>query len=183
MIFAFARDHGVPCSSLWGRVSKRWRTPAAAVWLASILAFLLVCLIFAAVQASRWQMWIKPFDFSTVYQAVTGISTIGLYLSYGIPLLLKLRAIRRGVWTDRANGPWNLGNWSVPVNVVAVIWIAFITILFVLPPNELTGYVFAGTLAVMLTFYFLRVRGRFQGPVRQAKSQQELFLLEQQLEK
>jgi len=104
-------------------------------------------------------------------------------LIIGIALLLKLRAIRRGVWTERANGPWNLGNWSVPVNVVAVIWIAFITVLFVLPPNELTGCVFAGTLGVMLAFYFLRVRGRFRGPLRQAKSQEDLLLLEQELEK
>src|SRR5262249_30339714 len=116
MIFAFARDQGIPLSSTWARVSKRWRTPAAGVWLAGVLAFLLVCLIIGAVQASRWQKGVKPFDFSTVYQAVTGISTIGLYLSYGIPLWLKIRAVRRGLWTSRANGPWSLGNWSGAVN-------------------------------------------------------------------
>ncbi|PYJ94723.1 MAG: amino acid transporter, partial [Verrucomicrobia bacterium] len=178
MIFAFARDRGLPLSARWARVSKRWRTPAAAVWLAAALSFFLPCLILGLVA-----LFPRRLDFSRLYPAVTGISTIGLYLSYGIPLLLKLRAIRRGVWTERANGPWNLGNWSVPVNVVAVIWIAFITVLFVLPPNELTGCVFAGTLGVMLAFYFLRVRGRFRGPLRQAKSQEDLLLLEQELEK
>ena len=181
MIFAFARDHGMPLSSTWARVSRRWRTPAAAVWLAGALALLLVCLIFGAVQASRRQTWIKPFDFSTVYQAVTGISTIGLYLSYGIPLLLKMRAVRRGMWTARANGPWSLGNWSVPVNLVALAWIAFITVLFVLPPNELTGYVFAGTLLALLVFYCGCVRGKFRGPVPQATSPEELLKLERDL--
>src|SRR6266568_6852832 len=161
MIFAFARDRGMPFSGTWAHVSKRWRTPAAAVWLAAVLSFLLVCLIFDAVQASRWQRWIQAFDFSTVYQAVTVISTIGLYLSYGIPLLLKIQAVRRGVWTERANGPWNLGNWTVPVNVIALVWIAFITVLFVLPPNELTGFIFAGTFAAMMVFYLARVRGKF----------------------
>ena len=183
MVFAFARDHGLPLSSRWAGVSRRFRTPAAAVWLASVLAFLLVCLIFGTVQASRAQSWIKPFEFSTVYQAVTGISTIGLYLSYGIPLLLKLRAIRRGVWTERAHGPWHLGNWSVPVNVIAVVWIAFITVLFVLPPNELTGFIFAGAFVAMMVFYLARVRGKFRGPVPQAKSQQELLALETELER
>ena len=153
------------------------------MWLASLLAFLLVCLIFGTVQASRAQTWIKPFEFSTVYQAVTGISTIGLYLSYGIPLLLKLWAIRRGIWTERANGPWNLGNWTVPVNVIALVWIAFITVLFVLPPNELTGFIFAGTLAAMIAFYLARVRGKFLGPVPQARSQEELLTLEAELER
>jgi len=182
MIFAFARDRGMPFSGTWAHVSKRWRTPAAAVWLAAVLSFLLVCLIFGAVQASRWQRWIQPFDFSTVYQSVTGISTIGLYLSYGIPLLLKMRAVRRGVWTQRANGPWSLGDWSIPVNLVALVWIAFITVLFVLPPNELTGYIFAGTLVVMLAFYFLRVRGKFRGPMPQTKSREQLLKLEAELE-
>ncbi|TMP99826.1 MAG: amino acid permease [Verrucomicrobia bacterium] len=182
MIFAFARDHGMPLSSRWAHVSRRWRTPAAAVWLAAVLAFLLVGLVFGAVQASRWQTRIKPFDFSTVYQAVTGISTIGLYLSYGIPLLLKARSARRGLWTPRANGPWSLGNWSGPVNVIALIWIAFITVLFVLPPNELTGCVFAGALALMFGFYFVGVRGKFRGPIPQAKSPEQLLKMEAELE-
>jgi amino acid transporter len=183
MVFAFARDQGMPLSRHWARVSRRFRTPAAAVWLASVLAFFLVCLIFGTVEASRRQAWIKPFEFSTVYQAVTGISTIGLYLSYGIPLLLKLRAIRRGVWTERANGPWNLGNWTVPVNVIALVWIAFITVLFVLPPNELTGFIFAGTFAAMTVYYLAGVRGEFRGPVPQARSQQELLTIEAELER
>ncbi len=139
-------------------------------------------LIFGTVQTSRAQTWIKPFEFSTVYQAVTGISTIGLYLFYGIPLLLKLWAIRRGVWTERANGPWSLGNWTVPVNVIALAWIAFITVLFVLPPNELTGFIFAWTFAAMMVFYLARVRGKFRGPVPQARSPEELLTLEAELE-
>jgi len=183
MVFAFARDHGLPLSAHWAGVSRRFRTPAAAVWLASVLAFLLVCLIFGTVEVSRRQSWVKPFEFSTVYQAVTGISTIGLYLSYGIPLLLKLWAIRRGVWTERANGPWHLGSWSVPVNAIAVVWIAFITVLFVLPPNELTGFIFAGAFVAMGAFYFARVRGKFRGPVPQAKSPRELLALETELER
>src|SRR6266581_4727393 len=54
MIFAFARDHGMPLWATWARVNPRWRTPSASVWLAGVLALLLVCLIFGAVQASRW---------------------------------------------------------------------------------------------------------------------------------
>jgi hypothetical protein len=146
--------------------------------LAAALAFLLPVLILGLVG-----LWPKRLDFSKLYPAVTGISTIGLYLSYGIPLWLKLRAMRRGMWTSRANGPWSLGSWSVPVNWVALGWIAFITVLFVLPPNELTGYIFGGTLAALVVFYFVRVRGRFQGPVPQARSQEELLRIEADLER
>jgi len=177
MIFAFARDKGMPFSHLFATVSRRYRTPAAGVWLAAILSFLLPCLILALVAAFPTRL-----SFSKLYPAVTGISTIGLYLSYGIPLLLKLRAVRKGVWTSRANGPWSLGGWSVAVNTAALIWIAFITVLFVLPPNDLTGYIFGGTFAALIILYFVAVRGHFKGPLPQAKSQAELLKIEAELE-
>ena len=182
MIFAFSRDQGLPASRVWAQVSRKHRTPAAAVWLATTAALLLICLIFGIVA-------LCPGDpefarrFSPIYTAVTGISTIGLYLSYGIPLLLKLRAQRRGAWTLRANGPWNLGRWSVPVSLVALLWIAFITVMFVLPPNQLTGCVFGGTFLALLVLYFGTAHGRFRGPVPQAASPEQLLQLEADLEK
>jgi hypothetical protein len=69
------------------------------------------------------------------------------------------------------------------VTLVALLWIAFITVLFVLPPNELTGYIFAGTLAGLAVFYLVAARGRFKGPVVQATSTQGLLELEAELEK
>jgi amino acid transporter len=178
MIFAFARDKGLPMSPVWAGISRRFRTPAAGVWLAAVLAFLLPCLILTLVA-----LFPRRLDFGKVYPAVTGLSTIGLYLSYGIPLLLKLRAIRQGTWSARANGPWTLGNWSVPVNLIALGWIAFITVLFVLPPNHLTGWILAGALTALLILYVTTVRGRFKGPVPQAHSPAELLRIEAELER
>ena len=59
---------------------------------------------------------------------------------------------------------------------------AFITVLFVLPPNDLTGYIFEGTLLALLVFYMAGVRGRFRGPVPQATSEEEMRRLEAQFE-
>jgi amino acid transporter len=182
MIFAFARDNGMPRSDLWAKVSRTYRTPAAAVWLSALLTFLLPSLVIGLVELSKRLRFESPYDFTQLYPAVVGISTIGLYLSYGIPLMLKLRAIRHGLWSTRANGPWSLGNWSVPVNLVALAWIGFITVLFVLPPNTLTGWIFGGTLVALMVLYFVTARGRFQGPLPQAKSQSELLRLEAELE-
>jgi amino acid transporter len=178
MIFAFSRDRGMPLADTWAHVSRRHRTPAAAVWLAAGLALVLPLTILALVVAFP-----SKLDFSKLYPAVTGISTIALYLSYGIPLLLKLLAQRRGIWTPRANGPWHLGRWSAPVGVVALLWIAFITVLFVLPPNQLTGYVFAGAFALLLLLYFGTAHGRFRGPVPQAASSEQLRELEAEFER
>jgi amino acid transporter len=177
MIFAFSRDNGMPFSPVWAKVHRHYRTPVAAVWLAAIAAFLLPCLIFGIV-ALRPQ----SLEFAKLYPAVTGISTIGLYLSYGFPLLLRLIAIRRGLWTSRANGPWNLGSWSVPVSCISLVWIAFITVLFVLPPNHLTGYIFGGMLLALLVFYLAAVRGKFKGPVPQATSEADMLRLEAEFE-
>ena len=52
----------------------------------------------------------------------------------------------------------------VGVACISVAWIAFITVLFVLPPNHLTGYIFGGTLVALLFFYLIAVRGKFRGP-------------------
>ena len=60
--------------------------------------------------------------------AATSIAVIGLYIAYVMPTFLRLR---RGESFER--GPWHLGRWSYLVGWTAVIWVCFITILFMLP--------------------------------------------------
>ena len=62
------------------------------------------------------------------YLAVTSIAIIGLYIAYVAPVFL------RRIRPDFRPGPWNLGRYSAPVGWIAVVWVAFICILFVLPP-------------------------------------------------
>jgi hypothetical protein len=143
------------------------------VWLAAGLAFLLPCLIFGVVSVSGGRL-----DFSKLYPAVTGISTIGLYLSYGIPIWLKVRAALRGVWGEASEGPWRLGGWSRWVNYISIGWIGLITVLFVLPPNELTGVIFAGAVLGLTALYYAQARGRFKGPTAQGRSTEELLRIE-----
>jgi amino acid transporter len=161
MIFAFSRDGGLPGSRLWGAISARFRTPAAAVWLASVSAFLLPCVVYILVLLRP-----KSLNFTSLYPAVTGIGTIGLYLSYGIPVLLKLIATKQGRWQQYADAPWSLGKWSGIVNCIALAWIAFISVLFVLPPNQLTGYIFGALLIALIVLYLTSARSRFRGPAK-----------------
>lgn len=165
MIFAFSRDGGLPGSRLWSAISARFRTPAAAVWLASVAAFLLPCVVYVLVLLRP-----KSLNFTSLYPAVTGIGTIGLYLSYGIPILLKLIATRQGRWQPFADAPWNLGKWSILVNGIALAWIAFISVLFVLPPNDLTGKIFGALLIALIVLYVASARGKFRGPAHAAVS-------------
>ncbi|SEC15504.1 amino acid permease [Streptomyces sp. 2314.4] len=113
MIYAFSRDGALPFSSVWHKLHTGTRTPTNAVWLAAGGAFVLGL----------------PYLFnSTAYAAVTSIATIGLYIAYVIPTLLRLR---QGESFQR--GPWHLGRWSKPVGVLAVTWVVVITVLFMLP--------------------------------------------------
>ncbi|MER7849345.1 amino acid permease [Kitasatospora sp. NPDC096077] len=113
MIYAFSRDGALPGSRLWHRISPRTQTPTNAVWLATGGALLLGL-------PALWN--------NTAYTAVTSISVIGLYISYVIPVYLRLRQ-----GEDFPRGPWHLGRWSRPIGVVAVAWTAVITVLFMLP--------------------------------------------------
>jgi amino acid transporter len=159
MIFAFARDGGLPASRRWAHISPTYRTPANAVWLSVFLAFALAL-------------------YSGGFTVIVSISTIGLYLSYIIPVILVLRARRRGQWKDL--GPWNLGAWGAPINAVAVVWTAFISVLFVAPPNEKTGYTMAGFTALLVLYYLVSERKRFKGP-KKIGTEEDLLRIEEKL--
>lgn len=117
MMFAFARDAGIP--SFFHHVDARFRSPVRTVWLAATLSFILA---------------LPSLGSSVAFAAATSIATIGLYISYGIPILLGL------VWHREfaaMKGPFDLGpTLSRAVAAVAVAWILAITVFFVLPTTN-----------------------------------------------
>jgi amino acid transporter len=169
MIYAFSRDGALPGSQFWHRINKHTRTPTNAVWLAAIGAFLLG-------MPDLWN--------ATAYAAVTSIAVIGLYIAYVIPTFLRLRL---GETFER--GPWHLGRWSRLIGVVAVAWVAVITILFMLPTTSpIRGSNFNYTVvavAVVLgfagTWWLVSARRWFTGPKVQG-SAEELAAIEAELE-
>jgi amino acid transporter len=170
MIYAFSRDGAMPGSEFWHRINPRTRTPTNSI-------------IFAAVGA--WILGL-PYLWSPVaYAAVTSIAVIGLYIAYGIPILLRLLA---GEKFQR--GPWHLGRWSYLVGWIAVVWIAFIAILFILPQvtpgNTLTTFNYAIVAVAVVVVYsggywLLSAKNWFKGPKVQG-SAEELAKIESELE-
>jgi amino acid permease (GABA permease) len=169
MIYAFSRDGAVPGSQFWHKINARTRTPTNSIWFAAVGAFIL----------GLPYLW-NP----TAYAAVVSIAVIGLYIAYGIPILLRRLAGARF-----QAGPWHLGQWSAPIGWIAVIWIAFITILFVLPQvspgNTLTTFNYAPVAvgAVLLYsggYWFLSARNWFKGPKVQG-TVEELAKIEAEL--
>jgi amino acid transporter len=143
MVFAFSRDGGLPGHELWAKVSKKYRTPVNAIW------GLFACAMLIALSVSA-------------YSAVLSIAVLSLYISYGLPIAARLWSRTTGRGGEI--GPWHLGRFSTAIAIVALLWIAFITVVFVLPPNEGAGKAMAGLLAVLLAIWFGRARARFKGP-------------------
>jgi lysylphosphatidylglycerol synthetase-like protein (DUF2156 family) len=61
-------------------------------------------------------------------------------------------------------GPWHLGGYSKAINVVAVLWVIFLSVILSLADIVRTGLsILAVTIALAL-WYGLRERRRFKGP-------------------
>ena len=116
MIYAFSRDGALPGSNFWHKINPRTRTPTNSIWLGIALSAITGAL-------SLYQKG----GYSTAFFAMTGICVIGLYISYAIPIYLRLTN------PDFKTGPWNLKGRHKIVGWTSLIWIAFITILFFAP--------------------------------------------------
>lgn len=148
MWYAFARDNGMPLSKFVKQIHPTHRTPSNAILLTSALT-IVTCL------------WAAAFS------VVTSISTIALYLAYVIPIYLnwRNRRTRTGEQVTRENAPWNLGKWSAAINLVAMLWTAFICIVFSIPPNELVLWTMLLLAAILALYWFISPRRHFHTKV------------------
>jgi amino acid permease (GABA permease) len=168
MIYAFSRDGALPGSNIWHQVNKRTRTPTNAIWLAAGGALIL----------GLPYLWN-----STAYAAVTSIAVIGLYIAYVIPTYLRLRQ-----GENFKRGPWHLGRWSYVVGWIAVVWVAFITILFMLPtvsPIHWGNFNYTVVAVVVVLgfawiYWAVSAKNWFKGPKVQGTAE-ELAAIEREL--
>jgi amino acid transporter len=157
MMFSFARDGGIP--HFFHNVDARFRSPIRTIWLAAFLAFLLA---------------VPSLGSSVAFAAATSIATIGLYLSYGLPILIGLVNPEGFI-----HGPFNLKWFSRPVAIIACLWISFITIIFCLPElnpvnSQTLNYtpVAVGIIGFWcLASWGLWARKWFKGPIRQVEAE------------
>jgi len=142
MIFAFARDKGLPLSEKWAKVDKKYRTPVAAIWLGAALSVIFVA-------------W------ADAYSVAVAVTSITLYLSYCMPIAAGLLAYNKS-W--KTFGPFDLGP---KFQLIAVACIAIAGVIFfvgVQPPND-KALGFMGILIIAtLALWFGLENKRFKGP-------------------
>jgi amino acid transporter len=142
MIYAFARDGGLPASGALKRVHARFRTPVAAIWTASIVSILFTL-------------------YTPAYTTIVSVTVIFIFISYGLPVIAGLFAYG-STWTKM--GPWDMGPAYRVVGVLAIAAIALIFYLGVQPPNDAALWITGAFLAITAVVWFGFERKRFQGP-------------------
>ena len=142
MVFAFARDGGLPASGALRGVSPRFRTPVAAIWTVVALS-----VAFTA--------------YTPVYTTIAAVCVIFLYVSYLLPIVAGLVAYRRR-WTTM--GPFDIGS-AFPVLAVLCV-VAAVALLYIgtRPPNDQALTVTVGVVALAVVVWFALERRRFAGP-------------------
>ena len=148
--WAFARDDAIPFARLWSKVSPGLGVP-----------------IWALVLVTGVQMLLGLINIgsSSAFLAFVSVGVIALAVSYAIPIGLSLWYRRREVSQAR----WNCGPIIGPiVNIIALSWIAFETVLFsmptVLPVTSVSmnyaSVVLSGFLAISAFWYVVYARKR-----------------------
>lgn len=151
-IFAFGRDRMLPLSNVWGHVDKNTKTPLYAVWL-TVVACIAINLI--------------GLGSYTTISAIFNVCAIALDWSYCIPIIGRL------IWPDQVKkGPWNLGRFSYAVNLWAVAWTFFVSIIFFMPtvrpvtPSNMNYAVvfFVGIIVFSLIYWAAAGHKYYTGP-------------------
>ena len=132
MMYAFARDGGLPASAALSKVSTVYRTPGTAVWVSAIFAF-----------ASTL--------YAPAYLILAVACAVFLYLSMVMPVAAGLLAEGGPKWKEK--GPFNLGGLSKPNAVLAVIFGVVLAVSGFFPPNEKVFYFTIVFVVALLAFW------------------------------
>ena len=115
-------------------MNKHTQTPVNAAWLVMFFAGICGLLGFSATALSSLAGYVAricnsvgrhEFIFVLVYRA----SVIGLYTSYSAPIFLRITSGRNKL----KPGPFSLGKWYMPLGIIAVAWVQFVTVLLLFP--------------------------------------------------
>ena len=142
MMFAFARDGGLPASKTLSSVSTQYRTPTYAIWTSAALALLSTV-------------------YAPYYLVLAVACAVFLYLSMAMPILAGLLAEGGPKWREK--GPFNLGAFSKINAIIAIVSSVILAITGFFPPNEKVFYLTVAMIIIMPIIWYAFERNRFEG--------------------
>lgn len=141
MIFAFARDGGLP--RLLRGVSSHHNVPVAAIWVGA-----------GATVASTL--------YAPAYTTLTAASIILLYISYVMPTAAGI-LVHGKKWNKM--GPFDLGGRKYKtIGVITIVGVIALVYAGVQPPNQAALPVTLGTIVLLFIAWHAGVKKRFPGP-------------------
>ncbi|PMD39045.1 amino acid transporter-like protein [Hyaloscypha variabilis F] len=151
--YAFARDGVIPGSRLWARVDRRLDIPLWGLVLSTVVDCILGCIYFGSTSA---------------FNAFTGVATICLSVSYGIPIFVSLVRGQKAV----RHSTFSLGRFGFVINATTVAWILLAIVLFCMPTAipvtpvsmNYASVVFMGFALISVIWYIISGRKEFTGP-------------------
>lgn len=154
MTYAFARDEALPFSGFWSKINATTGTPVNAVW---FVACFCACLNLIGIGSTE------------TIVAIFNLCAPCLDLSYIAVIFAHLVYAGRVQFIE---GPFTLGRWSKPMNIVAIAWVLFISVVLFCPTsNPVTAInmnyaiVVAGFVALFsLTWWWAGARDKYTGP-------------------
>jgi amino acid permease (GABA permease) len=155
MVYAFARDGGLPASRQFAKVHARLGQPLNALLLTTILVILFGCIFLGS---------------SSAFNAILSASVVALGVSYAIPVAVHCLRGRNRLPPSRSfKLPVALG-WIA--NLIGISYATITTVLFLFPPERpVTGsnmnyciVVFAIILIISVVQWFVDGRKNFAGP-------------------
>ena len=161
MLFAFSRDRAVPGHGAWRWVSKH-RVPVYSATGTAVVGFLLLI--------PTW------WNNLAGYYVGTSVGTTCLYIAFILPVILRLKA-----GSNFEHGAWSLGRHYKWINIIAILWVVFITVIFMLPTSPAgipwkSGFTWNAVNYAPLTvgasfllfggWWVLSAKKWFKGPVR-----------------
>ena len=177
MLFAFSRDRAVPGHQLWKRVARADRVP--------IFAVMAICV-------TAWLLMLPTLANAFVgYLVGTSISVIGLFLAFGLPIVLRYRLGERF-----EHGAWSLGRHYRWIDPIAISWIAIMCVLFLMPVTptgipwkdgftwDVVNYApitVGGAFILFGGWWLISARRWFKGPIRRG-TEEELARIEAEYE-
>lgn len=153
--WAFARDRGLPFSEFLSHVGTS-ALPLRSVAFCAV-ATGLICII--------------NIGSTVAFNAIVSITIAGLFLSYMIPIILMI--MKRLKHEHVRMGPWTLGRAGLPVNIIAVCFLAISVFFSFFPPTtpvtavtmNWSCAVFGGIVMIGLIWYGIFGRKVYNGPV------------------
>lgn len=153
-IYAFARDGAFIFPSFFSKVSPRFNVPIPALLFSMAVQIIIVILYFSS---------------DVVFNTIISLCTIGHELCYLIPIICMAVHGRSKLPAKR---PWNLGKLGLPLNLIAIVWLLFISITMLFPtlnPVDAGNMNYTVVIMFIVIFYatilwIFQGRKTFKGP-------------------